>query len=83
MILHPECQKRSQEEISRVIGSERLPEFEDMDVLPYTTAIVHEVMRLVHFALSPLVVIGSPLAAVEMASSSPYGYVLLRQLRVH
>ncbi|KAF7422334.1 hypothetical protein PC9H_010490 [Pleurotus ostreatus] len=45
MISNPECQKRGQEEISRVIGSERLPEFEDMDVLPYTTAIVHEVMR--------------------------------------
>ncbi|KAL4263127.1 cytochrome P450 family protein [Pleurotus pulmonarius] len=45
MILNPECQKRGQEEISRVIGSERLPEFEDMDALPYTTAIVHEVMR--------------------------------------
>ena len=47
MILNPECQKRGREEISQVIGSERLPEFEDMDVLPYTTAIVHEVMRLV------------------------------------
>ncbi|KAF4577406.1 hypothetical protein EYR36_005394 [Pleurotus pulmonarius] len=43
MILNPECQKRGQEEITRVIGHKRLPEFEDMAVLPYTTAIVHEV----------------------------------------
>ncbi|KAJ8700831.1 hypothetical protein PTI98_003818 [Pleurotus ostreatus] len=45
MILYPECQKRAQEEIDRVIGSERLPEFEDKDSLPYTTALVHEVLR--------------------------------------
>ncbi|KDQ32770.1 hypothetical protein PLEOSDRAFT_1098754 [Pleurotus ostreatus PC15] len=45
MILYPECQKRAQEEIDRVIGSERLPDFEDKDSLPYTTALVHEVLR--------------------------------------
>ncbi|KAL4263128.1 cytochrome P450 family protein [Pleurotus pulmonarius] len=45
MISNPEVQKRGQEEILRVVGSERLPEFDDMDALPYTTAIVHEVMR--------------------------------------
>ena len=45
MILYPECQKRAQEEIDRAIGAERLPEFEDMDLLPYTTALIHEVLR--------------------------------------
>ncbi|KAL4259182.1 cytochrome P450 family protein [Pleurotus pulmonarius] len=45
MILYPECQKRAQEEIDRVIGAERLPEFEDKDSLPYTTALIHEVLR--------------------------------------
>ncbi|KAF9489513.1 cytochrome P450 [Pleurotus eryngii] len=37
--------KRAQEEIDLVIGSERLPEFEDKDSLPYATALVHEGLR--------------------------------------
>ncbi|KAJ3969084.1 cytochrome P450 2 Le.CYP2 [Lentinula raphanica] len=46
MCLHPDIQKRGQEEIDRVIGKDRLPTFEDRSSLPYVEAIYREVMRL-------------------------------------
>lgn len=45
MTLFPEAQKKAQEEIDRVIGSERLPSFEDRPSLPYVDALVKEVLR--------------------------------------
>ncbi|KAF9485765.1 cytochrome P450 [Pholiota conissans] len=41
----PDIQKRGQEEIDRVIGRERLPEFGDRVSLPYTDAIYRELLR--------------------------------------
>jgi len=41
----PEVQKKAQMEIDAVIGNNRLPDFSDMDALPYTNAIVKEAMR--------------------------------------
>ncbi|KAG6819996.1 hypothetical protein H0H93_006699, partial [Arthromyces matolae] len=35
MVLHPDCQRKAQEEIDRVIGPARLPELSDRDSLPY------------------------------------------------
>lgn len=46
MVKHPEVQKRAQEEILRVMGSDRLPTFEDRDSLPYVESILIEVLRL-------------------------------------
>ncbi|KAH9851148.1 cytochrome P450 [Lenzites betulinus] len=43
--LHPEVQARAQEEIDRVIGSQRLPDFTDRDRLPYVTAVMKETLR--------------------------------------
>lgn len=45
MVLHPEAQKAAQEELGRVIGSGRLPTFQDRDRLPYIEALVKEVYR--------------------------------------
>lgn len=45
MTLHPEAQKRAQEEIDEVIGDERLPTFADRDQLPYLWNVFREVMR--------------------------------------
>jgi len=45
MTLHPDSQRRAQAEIDRVIGKERLPTIDDKNVLPFTTALIKEVMR--------------------------------------
>ena len=45
MSLYPEVQKRAQEEIDRVIGKGRLPEFKDRDSLPYVVALIDECLR--------------------------------------
>ncbi|KAJ7163864.1 cytochrome P450, partial [Mycena crocata] len=45
MNLHPEVQLKAHEEIDRVVGRHRMPNFEDRDSLPYVTAIVKEVLR--------------------------------------
>ena len=47
MSLYPEVQKKAQQEIDAVVGSDRLPDFADRDSLPYVDAIMKEVMRLV------------------------------------
>jgi hypothetical protein len=43
--LHPAEQKRAQEEIDRVVGTDRLPVFEDRESLPYVEAIWRESLR--------------------------------------
>ena len=45
MTLYPEVQRKAQEEIDRVIGSDRLPTFADRENLPYLEALVSEVHR--------------------------------------
>ncbi|XP_062971619.1 cytochrome P450 2D17-like [Cynocephalus volans] len=45
MILHPDVQRRVQQEIDEVIGQMRQPELKDQDHMPFTTAVVHEVQR--------------------------------------
>lgn len=45
MTLHPEIQKRAQEEINSVIGPDRLPSLNDRSSLPYVEAVVKEVLR--------------------------------------
>jgi len=46
MVLNPDVQAKGQEEIDRVVGTDRLPTFEDRLSLPYVEAIYREVMRL-------------------------------------
>jgi len=45
MTLHPEIQKKAQEEVDRAVGPNRLPTFEDRDNLPYLECIIKEVLR--------------------------------------
>ncbi|KAG2366783.1 cytochrome P450, partial [Suillus spraguei] len=45
MILHPEAQAKAQAEIDRVVGKDRLPNFDDRQALPYVEAIFRETLR--------------------------------------
>ncbi|KAK1233786.1 hypothetical protein PQX77_003041 [Marasmius sp. AFHP31] len=42
---YPEIQKKAQTEIDMVIGSDRMPTFQDIPQLPYLSALVTEIMR--------------------------------------
>ncbi|KAF9032484.1 cytochrome P450 [Hymenopellis radicata] len=45
MTLHPECQRKAQDEIDKVVGRRRLPSFDDRPHLPYTESILRETLR--------------------------------------
>uniref|UniRef100_A0A8C5WNI7 Cytochrome P450 family 2 subfamily W member 1 n=1 Tax=Laticauda laticaudata TaxID=8630 RepID=A0A8C5WNI7_LATLA len=45
MMKHPEIQRKVQQEIQQVLGSERLPVYEDRKQMPFTNAMIHEVQR--------------------------------------
>ncbi|OKL56052.1 hypothetical protein UA08_08613 [Talaromyces atroroseus] len=45
MIQFKHVQRKAQEEIDRVVGTDRLPSFKDRDKLPYINALVKEAMR--------------------------------------
>ena len=45
MTLNPDVLRRAQEEVDRVVGSERLPSFSDREDLPFINAILKETLR--------------------------------------
>ncbi|KAF5336269.1 hypothetical protein D9758_016051 [Tetrapyrgos nigripes] len=45
LLLHPEVQTKAQEEIDRVVGRSRLPDFDDRENMPYLEAILTESLR--------------------------------------
>jgi hypothetical protein len=45
MTLFPDIQRKAQDEIDRVIGSDRLPELADRHSLPYVSALQNEIYR--------------------------------------
>ena len=45
MVKNPEVFKKAQEEIDRVIGNDRLIDYDDKDSLPYFAAVLREVLR--------------------------------------
>ena len=65
MLKYPEVLKKAQEELDRVIEPGHLPTLEDEEFLPYTTAIVKEVLRW-----KTVLPIGQFLAAPRMFHSS-------------
>ncbi|KAJ7600409.1 cytochrome P450 [Mycena floridula] len=60
MVLHPECQRLCQEELDRVVGTDRLPECEDRGSLPYLECVLQETLRW-----NPIVVLGVPHRSME------------------
>ncbi|KAJ3813269.1 cytochrome P450 1 [Lentinula aff. lateritia] len=60
MCQHPDVQAKGRDEIERVIGTDRLPTFEDRQSLPYVEAIYREVMRL-----HPALPLGLPHVSIE------------------
>ncbi|KAF7553348.1 hypothetical protein G7Z17_g3701 [Cylindrodendrum hubeiense] len=55
MVMFPDVQRKAQEEIDRVTGTNRLPEFQDRVNLPYIEGLVKEVHRW-----SPAIPLGMP-----------------------
>ncbi|THU90807.1 cytochrome P450 [Dendrothele bispora CBS 962.96] len=55
MALYPDVQRKAQRELDQVIGTNRLPSFEDRPSLPYIEAVYHEVMRWI-----PVIPFGLP-----------------------
>jgi cytochrome P450 len=45
MVLNPDVQRKAQDEIARVCDPNQLPSLDDIDSLPYVTAVVLEVLR--------------------------------------
>jgi cytochrome P450 len=45
MVLFPDKQQKAQNEIDKVVGSERLPNDHDRPSLPYVMALINETMR--------------------------------------
>ncbi|KZT21351.1 CyP450 monooxygenase [Neolentinus lepideus HHB14362 ss-1] len=60
LLLFPEAQRKAQAEIDSVVGSDRLPDFRDRDALPYTAALLREVLRW-----GPVVPMALPRRAAE------------------
>ncbi|KIK96738.1 hypothetical protein PAXRUDRAFT_10627 [Paxillus rubicundulus Ve08.2h10] len=52
MLQHPEVQQRAQAEIDAVVGTNRLPEFDDRASLPYVEAVLRETLRM--YPVAPL-----------------------------
>lgn len=46
MVRHPDVQRKAQAEIDRVVGRDRLPTFAEREKLPYTNAVLSEVLRI-------------------------------------
>ena len=45
MATFPEVQKKAQAELDRVVGNQRLPDYDDQANLPYFAALMKEVLR--------------------------------------
>ncbi|KJA17919.1 hypothetical protein HYPSUDRAFT_169845 [Hypholoma sublateritium FD-334 SS-4] len=45
MLHYPDTMRKAQAEIDAVVGSSRMPDFDDADALPYVRALISEVMR--------------------------------------
>ncbi|KAF9228600.1 cytochrome P450 [Gyrodon lividus] len=52
MLQHPEVQERAQAEIDAVVGTDRLPDFDDRAYLPYVEAVLRETLRM--YPVAPL-----------------------------
>ncbi|KIY53266.1 putative cytochrome P450 oxidoreductase [Fistulina hepatica ATCC 64428] len=60
MSRHPDIQQKAQMELDRIVGSSRLPCYNDCSDLPYTTAVVREALRI-----KPIAPIGVPHMSIK------------------
>ena len=44
-VMHPDVLEKAQAEMDRVVGSARLPDFDDRPSLPYLECVIREVFR--------------------------------------
>ena len=51
MVLHEDVFKKAQAEIDKIIGNDRLLDFEDKEMLPYFNCVLKEVLRYVSIIL--------------------------------
>ena len=75
MAMFPDVQKKAQVELDRVVGPGRLPDFEDMDALPYIRAVMMETTRwipVVPFGVPHRLAISRVLLLSFMASLANY-----------
>ena len=47
MLLFPHEQRKAQDELDRVIGRDRLPDFSDRNALPFVQSLMYETMRYI------------------------------------
>ena len=45
MAMFPDVQRAAQAELDRIVGQDRLPEYDDLEHMPYIRAVSMEVMR--------------------------------------
>jgi cytochrome P450 len=45
MAMYPEVQRKAHTELDNVVGRDRLPDFDDLDSLPFINAVVKETLR--------------------------------------
>lgn len=67
MVLYPDVQLRAQKELDRVVGTDRMPSFEDRDRLPYINALIKETLRWL-----PVVPIGTTHVTAEEMTYAEY-----------
>jgi hypothetical protein len=65
MVLFPEVQSKAQAELDAVVGSGRLPSFDDRDSLPYINAVRKELLRW--HSVTPLGAVSTSSGLMEYA----------------
>ena len=81
MVLFPEVQAKAQAELDAVVGTERLPCFNDRDSLPYINAICKEVLRW--HSITPLGTISTSFDVFDCAHQAGKNSIAPRRGRRH
>jgi cytochrome P450 len=69
MLMHPDVQRKVQQEIDDVIGRDRLPSMDDRSRMPYTEATIQEAMRV-----GAAIPINAPHSCLEDATFGGYTF---------